>query len=92
MNQRKLSRYIMGRIVSSGGIERNLKKPVMEGYIAMEELKKKIIDMVNGLEDEHLTKLLYYYVKHLTIRAEGGENHEGNRKEDLPVAGLSGIQ
>ena len=41
----------------------------------MEELKKKIIDMVNGLDNERWTKLLYYYVKHLTIRAEGGKNH-----------------
>lgn len=41
----------------------------------MEKLKRKIIDMVNGLEDERLTGLLYHFVKHLTVRAEGGENH-----------------
>lgn len=58
----------------------------------MEELKKKIIDMVNALDDERWTKLLYCYAKALTNHAKGGENHEGNRKEDLPVAGLSGIQ
>lgn len=42
----------------------------------MEELKKQIIDMVNGLDNERWTKLIYYYVKHLTIHVKGGEKQE----------------
>ena len=34
----------------------------------MEEQKKEIIDSVNELEDERLTELLYFFVKHLTSR------------------------
>ncbi len=54
----------------------------------MEELKKAIIDMVNGLDSERCARQIYYYVAHMTLllQAEGGESHGDGRQEDLPAA------
>lgn len=52
------------------------KLKALKEEITMEELKKQIIDMVNGLDNERWTNLIYYYVKHLTAHAKGGEKQE----------------
>lgn len=41
----------------------------------MTELKSQIIDMVNSLDNERWTKLIYYYVKHIIL--------SDNRKSDV---------
>ena len=58
----------------------------LKGVITMEELKKAIIDMVNGLDNERWTRCIYFYVRAVTAHVKGGEKHEGNRQEDMPAA------